>query len=558
MLLAAIPCGLSAQSLYLPLHNPLDFPIVLAGNFGELRAGHFHSGIDIKTEHVQGKAVHAVADGYVARISVSPWNYGHSLYIVHPALGLTTVYGHLQRFAPRLAAWVKEQQYAQESFAVDLRPSPGQFPVRQGQLVAYSGNTGGSRAPHLHFEVRRTASNMPVDPLDYLKPLVRDTRPPRIDAFMVYPMPGKGAVNGGNRKAQLRFVSDKQGRHLNGSINAWGEIGLAVEAKDYMDGTSNIYGVKHIAMAVDSTVVFSCNIDSFSLDEETRYINSFTDFEEWVEHRRFFMKSFIDPGDRLNCLNALNRGLINIDQERDYKISYRLRDAFGNLTQYAFLIHGRRQRIAPVDTLGRELFHWKSDNRFGANGIRLSIPAGNLYEDLLFHYRYTPSEGPDLCGIHHLNDSPVALQLRDSRLALRLLRDSRNPSKAGIVRLNGRRASWIGGTYRNGWIEAPIRELGDYSIQADLKAPLIRPVRQAAWAKNRRIVIHISDDLSGIGSYRGEIDGKYALFEYDGKSGTVAYTFDRQQLKPGRHRLSFTLTDAVGNSSRFNWDFSSR
>ena len=381
------------------LRKPMDIPVLLSGNFGELRSNHFHSGIDFKTQGVEGKPIHSVQDGYVSRISVSPWGYGNGLYITHPD-GTTTVYGHLQKFSQKITAYLKEKQYEQESFNVNLSLTPDELPVKEGELVALSGNTGSSGGPHLHFEVRDTETEEPMDPIEYYKDLIKDTQAPKIQGIMVYSMPGKGVVNGSRRKLELKPVTAKNGKQtLTGKIEAWGEIGLAVKGYDYMDNTSNIYGIKDITLTADSQVIFHSNLDRFAFDE-TRYLNSFTDFEEWNEHRSFYIKSFVDPGNRLRFIESLNRGILTIDEPRTYHLTYKLADAFGNTTQLSIRIEGKEQPIPEIDTENAELFHWWSDNRFGAKGIRLTIPKGNLYDDLYF--RYSVKEDSAALGATHI------------------------------------------------------------------------------------------------------------------------------------------------------------
>ncbi|GHT34022.1 peptidase M23 [Bacteroidia bacterium] len=537
------------------LRNPFDFPILLSGNFGELRGNHFHSGIDFKTQQVEGKPVHAVEAGYISRIVVSPWGYGNVLYLTHPG-GITTVYGHLQRFAKDIAEYVKEQQYAKEDFSVDLTLQPEQFPVEKGQLIALAGNSGGSVGPHLHFEVRNTVTDEAVDPLEYYKDRIKDTRPPKIEGFMIYPTDGRGVVNGSSRKQELKLITNKNGRQVltGGKVEAWGEIGVAIKAYDYMDGTSNIYGVRRIAMAVDDSAVFSSNIDCFSIGNETRYINSFTDYEEWRLHRSFYMKSFVEPGNRLNFVKSINRGIIHINEERTYRISYRLRDIYGNLTQYTLRIDGKKQPILSPDTLGTEYFHWRSENRFGAKGIRLTIPNGNLYDDLYFHY-YVNENAGSLSATHTLHNRFIALHDK-ALLSLHLQTDTlEDKKKYGIVRMQNARLTWIGGTYRSGWLDADIRELGTYTLMQDLKPPSITPVNPAKWLANECISFRISDNLSGVETYRGEIDGNYVLFELDGKKGLASYHFDNTRLEKGPHKLTFIVTDACGNQSTYDYSW---
>ena len=534
------------------LRKPMDIPVLLSGNFGELRSNHFHSGIDFKTQGVEGKPIHSVQDGYVSRISVSPWGYGNGLYITHPN-GTTTVYGHLQKFSQKITAYLKEKQYEQESFNVNLSLTPDELPVKEGELVALSGNTGSSGGPHLHFEVRDTETEEPMDPIEYYKDLIKDTQAPKIQGIMVYSMPGKGVVNGSRRKLELKPVTAKNGKQtLTGKIEAWGEIGLAVKGYDYMDNTSNIYGIKDITLTADSQVIFHSNLDRFAFDE-SRYLNSFTDFEEWKEHRSFYIKSFVDPGNRLRFIESLNRGILTIDEPRTYHLTYQLADAFGNTTQLSIQIEGKEQPIPEVDTENTELFHWWSDNRFGAKGIRLTIPKGNLYDDLYFRYS-VKEDSAALGATHILHNKPVAFH-KSAKLSLRLQTDTlENKQQYGIVRLQNGRRSWTGGVYRNGWVDADIKEMGSYTLGQDLVPPTITPLNPATWVSKQSIALRLSDNLSGVQTYRGEIDGQYVLFEMNSKS-VITYHFDKERLARGKHTLKLVVTDACGNQSTYTYPF---
>ena len=534
------------------LRKPMDIPVLLSGNFGELRSNHFHSGIDFKTQGVEGKPIHSVQDGYVSRISVSPWGYGNGLYITHPD-GTTTVYGHLQKFSQKITAYLKEKQYEQESFNENLSLTPDELPVKEGELVALSGNTGSSGGPHLHFEVRDTETEEPMDPIEYYKDLIKDTQAPKIQGIMVYSMPGKGVVNGSRRKLELKPVTAKNGKQtLTGKIEAWGEIGLAVKGYDYMDNTSNIYGIKDITLTADSQVIFHSNLDRFAFDE-SRYLNCFTDFEEWKEHRSFYIKSFVDPGNRLRFIESLNRGILTIDEPRTYHLTYQLADAFGNTTRLSIQIEGKEQPIPEVDTENTELFHWWSDNRFGAKGIRLTIPKGNLYDDLYF--RYSVKEDSTALGATHiLHNKPVAFH-KSAKLSLRLQTDTlENKQQYGIVRLQNGRRSWTGGVYRNGWVDADIKEMGSYTLGQDLVPPTITPLNPATWVSKQAIALRLSDNLSGVQTYRGEIDGQYVLFEMNSKS-VITYHFDKERLARGKHTLKLVVTDACGNQSTYTYPF---
>ncbi len=190
-LLGMIP--LAAQTLDPRFGAPFDFPLYLSGNFGELRSNHFHGGLDFKTQGVVGKPLLAIADGYISKVTVTPGGYGNALYLTHDN-GYTSVHGHLDRFLPEIAELVRKKQYAEQTFAVTLEFGPDEFRFRQGEVVAYAGNTGYSFGPHLHMEIRKTATNEPIDPLPFYKDKITDNIAPRATRIMVYGAPQRGKV----------------------------------------------------------------------------------------------------------------------------------------------------------------------------------------------------------------------------------------------------------------------------------------------------------------------------------------------------------------------------
>lgn len=531
--------------------SPLDIPILLSGNFGELRSNHFHSGIDFKTQGTEGKSVHTAQKGYISRISVSPWGYGNALYVSHPD-GTTTVYAHLKSFSKKIAAYVKRRQYEMESFKVDLTVEPDSLIVESDEVIALSGNTGSSGGPHLHFEIRDSKSEEVWDPLPYFSDAIDDNKAPKILGVQIEPIPGKGVVNGSSRKLEVKPLATKGGaERIMTSIRAWGEIGIAVKAFDYMDNTSNVYGVKEITLEADSQIIFHSFLDKFAFDE-TRYLNSFTDFDRWKRQRSFYMRSFIEPGNRLRFIESERNGLLRIDEERVYRLHYTLADAFGNTTTLSFQIEGVRDEIPAIGKNGREHFRWSADNRFGAKGIRLFIPKGNLYRDIYFRHTMK-SDSSALAATHRLHDEEVALH-GSARLSLFIRKDTlMNKKQYGIVKLRKGGVSWIGGLYRDGWIDTNIRELGSYTIMQDTKAPTIIPINHKG-TSGKQLSFRLSDNLSGVESYRGEIDGKFALFEMDNRS-IITYRFDPSRLSRGRHKLKLTVTDACGNRSVYNHEF---
>jgi len=536
--------------------DPLKFPIYLSGNFGELRNNHFHSGIDMKTQGVINKPVYSVADGYVSRIFVSPGGYGKALYITHPETGQVSVYGHLESFIPKISAYVKDKQYEQESFKVNLLPEEGYFKVKKGELIAYSGNSGSSGGPHLHFEIRDAKTEYILDPLAYYKRSIQDNVRPEVRGVAVYPVGGEGVVNSSGNPLRQNILKGKKGQDLalQKPISAWGKIGLGIKAYDKMTGTANIYGVKKIRLYVDKSLVFTSSIDSYGFDH-TRMLNSFIDFADWRNNRSFFMKSFVEPGNTLPFYETVNNGYINIDQEKVYNIKYELEDIYGNTTDYTFIITGKRQAIPPLRK-GSMYMVWNDTNRYLSDTFSLIIPQGNLYSDFIFTLGQTASS-VYLSNIFKVNDVPVPFHNK-AEMRIKMKSDPlTNKSQYGVVSISGNKESWLGGTYSDGYITASITEAGrSYAVTYDAVPPVIEPVQQAGWEKQKKIVLKVVDDKSGVLSCKGTIDGKFALFESDVKSSSYTYYFDSSRLSGGqKHTLEFVATDACGNTSTYTTVF---
>lgn len=529
---------------------PFDFPLYLSGNFGELRSNHFHGGIDFKTQGVEGKPIHCPADGYISRVSVYPGGYGNAIYITHDN-GYTTVHGHLKAFTPEIAALVKEHQYAHQTFVVDTTFDTQRFVVKRGQIVGLAGNSGYSFGPHLHMEVRKTATNEPIDPLRFYKHKIKDTTPPRAKRIMIYPQKGKGMVEGRTSKISFAFGQDKT---LAKPITAWGEIGVGISANDYMDGTSNNYGVHRIWLLVDSVEVFRSTMDKFSFPEN-RMINSWTDYEEYRSKGRWYTRSFIAPGNTLRMLQTShsNRGIVYIDEERIYQFEYILEDLYGNRSRYRFQVQGVQQEIAPHYSQSNNVLKWDRYNIVRESGMELDIPKEMLYEDAeLDVVCIAPTDSTAPSMTYHFGDVYIPLH-SFCTLSIKVTNDYYvNANKYYIIQQRNNKNHSVGGNYKNGWISTGIREIGgNYYVSIDTIAPSITPIGREQWAQKRCIRVKLRDKETGIGEYRGTIDGQWVLMEFSSKNNTLTCHLTSTPIEQtGKyHDMVITVKDNAGNTT---------
>ena len=329
--------------------SPVDYEIVLAGNFGEPRPWHFHGGIDIKTENQEGKKIYSVAEGYVSHLTVNKHGFGNAIYVAHPD-GLTSVYCHLKRFAD-----IYEKQLQRTGFrdTLEMRFAPGQFPVKAGELLAISGNTGNSTGPHLHLELHDTHSWVMRDPMSRLAHLIADTVAPQAHSFMAIPMDSEGLFNGGFTKQTFGFGQPDTKKHhtvwtLSREFTAWGRVGFALWADDYSEATYNHYGIRNTRLLVDGREVFHSDVDSIPVSCQPE-VNVWGDYLHWRRNHVWYMKSYCEKGLRLPILHTgFDRGIVCFDEERPYRLTYILQDFNGNQSEYNFTVHGRRDsRVTP-------------------------------------------------------------------------------------------------------------------------------------------------------------------------------------------------------------------
>jgi hypothetical protein len=538
-----------------PLFSPpLKIPMYLSGSFGEIRSDHFHSGIDIKTQGITGHKVYSIDQGYVSRIKIQTGGYGISLYIDHPD-GFTTVYGHLDAYNEEIDSYVKKFQYSKMSHTVDIYPDKSALPVKKGEFIAYSGNSGSSGGPHLHFEIRKSQNQIPINPLK-AGLIIPDKIPPKISGLFVYPQGQNQFITATPTEYKLKMengvykLSSQQTLNIAGA----GRFGLAVN--DNIDGSTNNCGIYILELSIAGKVIYLFRADEFSFDE-TRYLNAHIDYRYKTLYNRRIQLLFRKPNNRLSMYPVMiNDGVYNFQAGLKYPVRIRAADAQGNESILEFEVEGLPAGTM-VDTAVPDhtnIFKWNTNNYFENSNIRLEIPRGSLYEDTPFEYARTDSK-TDIYPYIHFIGSPVIPLHHSSKLSFFAgnIPDSLR-SKTIIVKINendkpsGGKGIWVGD-----WISTRINSFGKFTIDVDTIPPSIIPLNIKSGGNmtgQSAIRFKISDDRTGISGYKGFIDNKWVLFEYDPKNDLIYYIFDKSRLTSGtKHELSFTITDGVGNQS---------
>jgi hypothetical protein len=544
-------------------HPPLDIPMILSGNFGELRPDHFHSGIDIKTLGTIGQRVLAINEGYVSRIKVQANGYGKSIYLAHPD-GHTSVYGHLDRYRDDIADYVRSVQYSRRAHQVDIYVEPGQFRVEKGELIAYSGNTGGSFGPHLHLEIRNTGNQNPTNVLSYGFN-IGDHVAPKFSTLFLKPLGDGAHVNGSSGKQAFNLVLDHGVYTVpwGTRVEAAGDMVMAVEVFDYLDGASNRCGIYSLEVYAGEQLTYSLIMDEFAFSE-SRYVNAHMDFEEHVASGKTVHRLYRLPNDRLRIYGHLeNDGILNIPEGKTVPVRIVATDVSGNRSELEFSIRGTGKKIFPPvkqDDV-RQLMHYDRTNVFEEQGVKVELPPLALYEDIDFRFSRTGAPDHSLSPFYNIHDPGTPLQLPYTLSVIAPEVDPRLRSKMVFTGFDPDEEKYIsfGGTYNQGWLTASLQVFGSFTIALDTIAPVISPANGPVSGDLRgkdRIAFTVRDDLSEIDAYDGYINNQWALFEYDPKNDLLSYTFDGSRLDRGQeHELEIYVKDARGNVNLFHTIF---
>ncbi|MES2701172.1 MAG: M23 family metallopeptidase [Bacteroidota bacterium] len=535
--------------------NPLDIPILLAGNFGECRPGHFHSGVDIKTTGKENLAVRAAGDGYISRIKMDKGGFGHALYITHPN-GYTTLYAHLNDFAPAIQRYLRKEQYERKKWDIDISLAASQFPVKKGQQIAFSGNTGSSSAPHLHFEIRNTKTEHPLNP-QLFGLNVTDNIAPTIDEVAFY----KGNIYETDNKVTVTLAKNgdvyKPVRSNSTTFRLVkdtlrvpdGFIGVGVNVDDYMDGSTNTITFYTAQLFLDDNLQSQVTLDDIGYDE-TRYINAYADFKTKELQRKWMQCLFKLPGNRLNNLYTdlnTNNGRLDLTDYKPHKVSIVITDNRNNTSTASFYVAIEDATyLAPANCTP---FAYNKANTYEDPNVTFTLDERQLYDDICFSFARTPKADAysDQYRLHHFYvplhhyfdlqlkpTKPVPFDLR-SKVVMMYTDGKDQNAKAAL-------------SVDQGWYKASVRDFGTYWLDVDTDPPTIIPAQKngANLSKAKQIVFTVKDATTSVKTYSGYLDGKWLLFEQHGSK--FFYNFDEHCPK-GSHEVVFKAEDENGNGS---------
>ncbi len=531
--------------------NPIKIPLVLAGSFGELRSNHFHSGLDIKTQQKEGIPIYAPADGYISRIKISHYGYGKALYIKHPN-GYTTVYAHLKKYGDTIQKIVKTEQYKKEKYEIELFPKSKEIPVKKGDLIAYTGNTGSSGGPHLHFEIRDTNSR-PMNPLLFGIE-IPDTKKPIINSVIAYPLGKEAQINQSQNPIKLRLTLQKDGSYKAENISAFGKIGFGVSTHDQQNGASNKNGVYKIETFCNGKEKFEVVFEKFSF-AETRYLNRYIDYSYYKNNRSRVQKLFRQPNNPLSIIKKEDeQGCVLIDDGLNSVYTIEVTDFKNNKTTIQIPIKGEELEILkPRKNNKTEDFIYANEGTSITKGkFSVYFPANSLYENTYLNIK---AKGDTL--VLHEDVVPLYKNITISTDISNY--KGGDIDKLYIGRLNYKGEPYYNRTYRKGnKLSAKTKTFGSYVLVADTTAPTIKPInfQNKKWvSKNKTLKIKITDNLSGISSYRATINGKFILMEYNYKKDVLTYDFADEIISDAENNLKLIVIDNVGNNATFEATF---
>ncbi len=530
---------------------PLEIPMQLSGNFGELRPNHFHAGFDFKTNQVEGLKVFASADGYVSRIKISTAGYGKAIYITH-SNGYTTVYGHLQKAMGIIQDKIIELQYQNKSYEVEAYFKPGELPIKKGEIIALSGNTGGSEGPHLHFEFRDSKTEKIINPLFFGLDL-KDDRDPIVSNVLVYPIDNTSIANESKRPILLSLSLQKDGSYLAEKVLATGKIGFGISDVDFDDVSYNPNGTYKTQLISNGKTIFGYEFNEMVFDE-ARYVNALIDYSRYKKTHQRVQKLFMkQPYNWSNISQNVDNGIINVAPNFSSIQRIEVSDYFQNKTVINIPVaYSNKKAIVNEEIKPTPYFvKAKVEANFEKDNVSVLFPAGTFYDDFYLNFDVKN----DIVYLHEdvvPAHSNFTITIEDPKSS------AEDRKKMFIASLYGNKWNYNTTKVVGNAFVCKTKTLGQFKLVKDTVAPKITIAKsiENKWLTGvKNIQLIIADDSSGVKTYNGYLNDKWVLFEYEPKTKKITHTFDDALLLEGQNKLKVVVTDNVGNSTIFETQF---
>ena len=524
---------------------PLEIPFSISGTFGEPRSSHFHLGIDIKTQGKEGLEVKSISSGSVSRIRISLGGYGKAIYIDHPNK-TTSVYAHLKKFAPKIESYIKKFQYENETYTIEKFPKKDKLLIEKGEVIGFSGNTGGSSGPHLHFEIREKKSQKPLNPLLYDLPVNDLVRPQLQKLFIFYTH--ENVILNRIQPIILERVNDSL--YKTAMIETSGKIGIGIQMFDRQDYSYSRNGVYSTKVFVNGKIISHYKFDKLIINESKK-LYQVIDYKNYTQKRLKIFKLFYKSGNKLNFMNTLvDQGIFKVELGKSYQIIIEIEDFSGNKSTIEAFIEGTENKIKPVELRGR-LIKTDREYSFTLKNKELFFPSKTFFNDVkieLFENKDQIEIGPNLFPL--ANSFEIKFGFNE--------KDSLRSAQTFIAKKMKKSLVYLPTKLEENKLIAKVNELGVYTLARDSVAPTVVPdnFKKNQWLSNyKSLNLKIEDDFSGIKKYRGTINGEWVLFEYEPKRKILTYDFFDKYSEKLKHNLELEVEDNVGNKKIYKTTF---